>query len=93
MSALLEDHEKLLAQGYDKWYNLVFCWLRLARSLKGWDVNKIYDDIKRIDFPHPQHLLDKISDLKAKQEESDSNVIRPLMLLKSLPSCLKGNKS
>ncbi|TQE08616.1 hypothetical protein C1H46_005792 [Malus baccata] len=71
MSALLDDHEKLLAQGYNKGYDLVFCWLRLARSLKGWDVYKIYDDIKHMDFPCPQHLRDEILDLEAKQEESD----------------------
>ncbi|KAB2632399.1 hypothetical protein D8674_028646 [Pyrus ussuriensis x Pyrus communis] len=61
--------------------------LRLKRQAK------IYDDIKRMDFPPPQHLLDEISDLEVEQEEFDSNVIRPLMLLKSLPSSIKGNKS
>lgn len=33
----------------------------------GWSAFKIYEEIKHMEFPPSQHLLDEISDLEAKQ--------------------------
>lgn len=68
MYAFQKNHKRLLEEEFD---------IRLLTNYaqkdhpKGWSVFKIYKEIKHIDFPHPQHLLDEMSNLEAKQEECD----------------------
>ncbi|KAB2615167.1 S2-RNase [Pyrus ussuriensis x Pyrus communis] len=39
--------------------------------LKGWSAFRIYEKIKHMKFPPPQHLLDEISNLEMEQEDCD----------------------
>ncbi|KAB2632510.1 hypothetical protein D8674_028757 [Pyrus ussuriensis x Pyrus communis] len=65
MLVLWEKHEKMLAEEYDKRYNLGYQTGYAQRDhLQGWDVYKILEEIKNMDFPIPHYLLDEISDLK-----------------------------
>lgn len=67
MSALQDDHKMLLAKEYKEGYNLGYLTSYAWRDHpKGWDAYKIYDEIKYMDIPLPQHLLNKILDLEAK---------------------------
>lgn len=64
----------MLVEEYEEGYNLE-CLTRYTRQdhLKGWDVYRILDEIKHLNFVVLDHLLNEILDLKAEQDESDSS--------------------
>lgn len=56
----------VLWEDYDLGYQTSYAW---RDDLQGWDVYKILEEIKNMDYPIPHYLLDEISDLKIEQEE------------------------
>ncbi|KAM2229882.1 hypothetical protein ACFX1S_014355 [Malus domestica] len=72
ISMFQDDHKMLLAEEYEEGYDLGYLTSYAWRNYpKGCDAYKIYDEKKHMDVPPSQHLLNEISDLEAKQEESN----------------------
>lgn len=66
--ALWEDHKKLLEEKFNAGF---FSRYVQRDHPRGWSAFRIYEEIKHIDFPSPQHLLDKMSDLEVEQGKCD----------------------
>ncbi|TQD91338.1 hypothetical protein C1H46_023089 [Malus baccata] len=65
---LKRDHKRLLEEGLDVRFLINYT---QQDHHKGWRVFRVYENIKHINFPPPQHLLDEMSDLEAEKEECD----------------------